>query len=64
MTNESLPIIQTTQRLLGDLPRAELAEWCADHGEQGYRADQIRRWVFGKRVNAFDSMHDLPARKR
>ena len=30
-------------------------------GEQPYRADQIRKWIFGKRVADFDSMTDLSA---
>jgi 23S rRNA (adenine2503-C2)-methyltransferase len=42
-----------------ELSRDELANWCASHGEQSYRADQIRKWLFGKRVNDFDSMTDL-----
>jgi len=29
-----------------------------------YRADQIRRWIFGKRVDEFASMHDVPASLR
>jgi len=56
--------IQTRFRpLLTDLSREELKEWCASRGG-GYRADQIRRWVFGKRVHDFDSMHDIPAKMR
>ncbi|HET6323153.1 MAG TPA: 23S rRNA (adenine(2503)-C(2))-methyltransferase RlmN [Planctomycetaceae bacterium] len=46
--------------LITDLSRAELAEWCQGQGEQPFRAEQIRRWIFGKRVNDFESMHDLP----
>lgn len=53
-----------TRRLITDLSRQELAEWCADAGAGTYRADQIRRWIFGKRVNSFDDMHDLPAALR
>ena len=45
---------------LTDLDRAALAAWCESHGHQPYRADQIRRWVFGKRVDSFDAMHDVP----
>jgi len=45
--------------LLCDLSRDELAAWCQEQGEQGYRADQIRKWIFGKRVNDFESMTDL-----
>jgi 23S rRNA (adenine2503-C2)-methyltransferase len=48
------------RRLITDLSRAELAEWCGQHGEAPFRADQVRRWIFGKRVADFESMHDLP----
>jgi 23S rRNA (adenine2503-C2)-methyltransferase len=47
------------KRLLTDLSRAELAEWCDGLGEAPFRADQIRRWIFGKRVTDFEQMHDL-----
>jgi 23S rRNA (adenine2503-C2)-methyltransferase len=47
--------------LLADLTRQELADWCVAAGDQPYRADQIRRWVYGKRVNDFDAMTDIPA---
>lgn len=47
--------------LICDLSRDELAQWCQANGEQGYRADQIRKWIFGKRVADFESMTDLSA---
>ncbi len=47
-----------------ELSRAALAEWCSDRGVPGYRADQIRRWIFGKRVRSFTEMHDIPASLR
>lgn len=47
-----------------DLSRDALAAWCASHDEAAFRADQIRRWIYGKRVNDFDEMHDVPARLR
>ena len=53
-----------TQRPIGDLSRADLAAWCAAQGEAPFRADQIRRWIFGKRVADFDAMHDLPKNLR
>lgn len=46
--------------LVTDLSRAELAAWCFRQGEQPFRAEQVRRWIYGKRVNDFESMHDLP----
>jgi len=51
-------------RPIGGLSRGELAAWCESQGEAPFRADQIRRWIFGKRVNDFDAMHDVPARLR
>jgi 23S rRNA (adenine2503-C2)-methyltransferase len=50
-----------TLPLLCDLSREELATWCQAQGEQAYRADQIRKWIFGKRVHDFESMTDLSA---
>lgn len=50
-----------TLPLLCDLSRDELAIWCQAQGELAYRADQIRKWIFGKRVNDFESMTDLSA---
>ena len=50
--------------LLNDLSREELAGWCRSRGERVFRADQIRRWVFVKRAESFEDMHDLPARFR
>lgn len=47
--------------LLCDLSRAELAAWCETQGATPYRADQIRKWVFGKRVNDYTAMTDIPA---
>lgn len=48
------------KRLITDLARGELAEWCGLRGEAPFRADQIRRWIFGKRIADFEQMHDLP----
>jgi len=56
-TGPSLPLI-------AGLSRDELAAWCGEHGNPPYRADQIRKWIFGKRVLSFDDMHDLPAALR
>lgn len=53
-----------TRPLINDLSRADLAAWCEAQGEQKFRADQIRKWIFGKRVGDFDAMTDLPATLR
>lgn len=46
-------------RLLDQSPET-LAAWLAQRGLPGYRAGQIRRWVFEKRAAEFDEMTDLP----
>ncbi|MBL8848849.1 MAG: 23S rRNA (adenine(2503)-C(2))-methyltransferase RlmN [Planctomycetaceae bacterium] len=50
--------------LIAGLSREQLAAWCSEHGHPAYRADQVRKWIFGKRVTSFDDMHDLPAELR
>lgn len=52
------------RRLLLDLTRTQLIEWLDGQGYPSFRADQIRRWIFGKRVNDFEAMHDVPAALR
>jgi 23S rRNA (adenine2503-C2)-methyltransferase len=54
----------TSLRPISSLSRDELAQWCLEQGAQPYRADQIRKWIFGKRVADFESMTDLPAELR
>jgi 23S rRNA (adenine2503-C2)-methyltransferase len=49
---------------LYELDSQQLAAWCEAHGFPKYRAEQIRRWIFGRRVNDFNDMHDLPAALR
>jgi len=50
--------------LLIDLSRNALSEWCVARKTGAYRADQIRKWIFGKRVMSIDEMHDVPAAVR
>ena len=52
------------ERLITDLSSEELGQWCEENGQPAYRAVQIRRWIYGKRVESFDEMHDLPAAMR
>jgi len=51
----------STQRRFADVSRDELMQWCEARGAKSFRADQIRGWVYGKRVNDFQAMTDLPA---
>lgn len=45
---------------IAELTRSQLVDWCRRQGESAYRADQIRRWLFQKRIDNFAAMHDLP----
>ncbi len=56
--------MSSPQPLLTDLSRAALAEWFRARGEAPFRADQVRRWLFGKRVTSLDEMHDVPKAAR
>jgi 23S rRNA (adenine2503-C2)-methyltransferase len=38
----------------------QLREWLGRHSLPGYRAAQVRKWLFQKRAIAFDQMTDLP----
>ena len=43
---------------------AQLRDWFGQRGLPGYRAGQVRKWLFQKRAAAFDEMTDLPAAVR
>lgn len=47
------------QHLL-DMTDADLKQWFIDHELPGYRAGQVRKWVYEKRAATFDDMTDLP----
>src|SRR5262245_39222402 len=62
-----LPVLEaavTQRRLISDHSSQQLAQWCEQQGERPFRAEQIRRWIYGKRVNSFAEMHDVPAKLR
>ncbi len=43
---------------------AQLRDWFNQRGLPGYRAGQVRKWLFQKRAAGFDEMTDLPAAVR
>ena len=47
-------------RHLIDTNRTQLEAWLAEHQLPGYRAKQVRRWLFEDRAGTFDDMSDLP----
>ncbi len=61
-TTDSSEVLSSEKflRRICDLTRDELVLWCGEQGEASYRADQIRRWMFSKRVGDFAEMHDVP----
>ena len=40
---------------------AQLRDWFLQHGLPGYRAGQVRKWLFQRRAGGFEEMTDLPA---
>jgi 23S rRNA (adenine2503-C2)-methyltransferase len=48
------------QRHFLDQTPEQLQGWLAERGLPAYRAGQIRRWLFEKRVQSFEEMSDLP----
>ncbi|MGD8251272.1 MAG: 23S rRNA (adenine(2503)-C(2))-methyltransferase RlmN [Desulfobacterales bacterium] len=42
-----------------DMSRQQLARRLSERGEAGYRADQIRQWLFQKHADTFDEMTNL-----
>ena len=62
----SLPLLGTSEPKprVYELDATRLAAWCEASGFPAYRAEQIRRWIFGRRVNDFAEMHDVPAALR
>ncbi len=47
-----------------DPAAANLTEWLATQGQPGYRAAQVRRWLFAGRAPSFAEMSDLPTALR
>jgi len=43
-----------------DVTESQLRTWLAECGQPGYRAAQIRKWIFAHRVDSFEEMSDLP----
>src|SRR4051794_38765713 len=37
-----------------------LSPWLQAHGQGGYRAGQVRKWLFARRAQSFAEMTDLP----
>lgn len=52
------------RRPIEGLTRAELDAWLDARGLPGYRAHQIRRWIFRKRAASFECMTDLSGELR
>lgn len=61
MTEIPIPVNVPPKPRVYENDAAGLAAWCKSHGYPEYRAEQIRRWIFGRRANQFSEMHDVPA---
>ncbi len=53
-------MLEKLVRPILDLTDDELRSWLTDKGQPGYRAAQIRGWIFERRAITFDQMSDLP----
>jgi len=53
-----------TRRPVEGLSHSELSAWLDARGLPAYRADQIRGWLFRRRVDSFEAMTDLSRRLR
>ena len=42
----------------------QLTPWMKSRGQGGYRAGQVRRWLFARRAQSFAEMTDLPQKLR
>ena len=57
MCELTLPYWPATMRPnLKELPTAEIDAWLGDRGEPGFRARQIRRWLFQRGATSFAEM--------
>ena len=52
------------RRPVEGLSHAEMSAWLDARGLAAYRADQIRRWLFHRRVTSFEDMTDIPRELR
>ncbi|WP_010582882.1 23S rRNA (adenine(2503)-C(2))-methyltransferase RlmN [Schlesneria paludicola] len=64
MANPTISTETTSKRRVYELDLGGLSAWCESQGFPKYRAEQIRRWIFGHRVDDFSAMHDIPAALR
>ena len=54
-----IPVLTSKARVY-EFDAKGLAAWCEAHEFPAYRAEQVRRWIFGRRANEFREMHDVP----
>ena len=47
-----------------DLSVEQLRQWLGEQGQPAFRAKQILKWIYGRRVYEFQQMSDLPQRLR
>ena len=49
---------------LKNVPEDSFIQWLNDHGHPGFRAEQVRRWLYERWALRFDDMANLPLRLR
>ena len=61
MNEIPIGIVPAIKPRVYELDLAALSAWCVCQEFPAYRAEQIRRWIFGRRAVKFSDMHDVPA---
>ena len=54
------PQTQTARKNIRSQNRRELESWMLRNGHPRFRADQILRWLYARRVDSWDKMRNLP----
>ena len=63
-TTDSDGLMTDPKRSLFEVSTDELGSWMVERGHRPYHARQVFRWVFERRVEAFEGMSDVPLRLR
>ena len=59
-SSQKPPQPQTARKNIRSQNRRELESWLLRNGHPRFRADQILRWLYARRVDSWDKMRNLP----
>jgi 23S rRNA (adenine2503-C2)-methyltransferase len=52
-------IIQTEKPDITEFSRSQLADWFEAEGMRAFRADQVMRWIYGRKIASFEAMTNI-----